>query len=134
MTRRALPLLVALALPLLAALPAHADDLPYPAGTSEQQIEGRKTILVLPRELSAKKRASLVVILHGAGGTATGMAGAFAGWAQDGYVVCAPKSKGQVWEQDDLARVLRIAAHLKRVLPIDPAKVRDMAAAHFGGA
>jgi dienelactone hydrolase len=120
---RTVPLLALPALLLLAALPSAADELPYPPGQSIQQLEGLKTVLVLPDGLDAAKPASLVVILHGAGGSATGMAGSFAPWAQDGYVVCAPKAADQTWEPDDLKRTLRICAHLKEVLPIDPKKV-----------
>ena len=101
---------------------AEDDSPPYAPGPSSHEIEGLQTELVVPGEIGAEK-ASLIVVLHGAGGTATGMAGSFAPWAQDGYVVCAPKSRGDVWEVDDLRRVLRIAAHLKEVLPIDPAKI-----------
>jgi predicted esterase len=102
---------------------AVADDLPYPAGSSSHAIEGLQTELVVPAGLSKEKPASLVVILHGYGGTSTGMAGALAAWAKDGYVVCAPKSTDTGWSDPDVAAVLRIAAHLKSVLPIDPAKV-----------
>ena len=118
-----------LVLGALGASPAasRAADLPYPAGSSSQAIEGLQTELVLPRDLSAEKRGSLVVILHGAGGTATGMAGTLASWAQHGYVVCAPKSVGQVWEPHDLEKVVKIAHHLLKVLPLDPARVHTSA-------
>ena len=102
---------------------ARGEGEPYPPGSSEQEIEGLAVSLVLPRRMEEETKASLLVVLHGAGGTASGMAASFAGWADDGYVVCAPKSRGQVWEKDDLDRALRIAKHLKAVLPIDPAKV-----------
>jgi len=119
---RALPL--PLLFGLLLALPAaRAEDLPYPPGTSTQEIEGLQTVLVLPSDLSAEKPASFIVVLHGAGGTASGMAGSFAPCAQEGYVVCAPQARDQTWEVEDLKRTLRIAAHLKEVLPIDPKKV-----------
>jgi poly(3-hydroxybutyrate) depolymerase len=111
----------------LAAIPAsgvaYGDGLPYPAGASSHKIEDLQTELVLPRDLSAEKKGSLVVILHGVGGTATGMAGALADWANHGYVVCAPKSTGQAWNDADVEAVKRIAAHLLAVLPIDPEKV-----------
>ncbi len=96
---------------------------PYPPGPSSQPIEGLQVELVVPRDLETGKKASLIVILHGAGGTATGMAGAFRAWADDGYVVCAPKSVGQTWSKSDLDAVLKIARHLEDVLPIDPDKV-----------
>lgn len=102
---------------------ARADDLPYPLGTSSQQIEGLQTELALPKDLSAEKKASLVVILHGNGGSATGMLGSLGEWPAKGYVVCAPKSTGIGWSDLDVTAVLKIAAHLLKVLPIDPAKV-----------
>jgi predicted esterase len=122
--RRTGPLL-ALSLPafLFFAAPASGEDPPYPAGPSTQTIEGLQVELDLPKEMSAQKPASLVVILHGAGGTATGMAGALRTWPAAGYVVCAPKSKGQVWSPTDVEAVKRIAAHLLKSLPIDPRRV-----------
>jgi predicted esterase len=115
-------LLVALILTLAAS--ARAEGLPYPAGPSSQSLEGLQTELNLPKDLGAEgKKGSLVVILHGAGGSATGMAGSLANWAQHGYVVCAPKSTGQTWSDADIAAVKRIAAHLLKVLPLDPLKV-----------
>ena len=120
---RTVPLLVLASLITLAAPSAVADELPYPPGQSIQQLEGLKTVLVLPDALDPERPASFVVILHGSGGTATGMAGSFAGWAKDNYVVCAPKAQDMTWEPDDLKRVLRICAHLKASLPIDAKKV-----------
>ncbi len=76
---------------LLAAIPAaRADEAPYPPGESTRTLEGLETVLILPRDLTAEKPASLLLILHGAGGTAVGMARSFAAWADDGYVVAAP--------------------------------------------
>ncbi len=108
---------------LLGAVSAAAEQPTYPEGSSVQEIEGLQVSLVVPPAPEDGAKHSLLIVLHGAGGTATGMAGSFAGWAQDGYVVCAPKSRGQVWEKDDLDRALRIAAHVKGALPIDADKV-----------
>lgn len=108
---------------LLLAGAAGADELPYPPGMSSHPIEGLQVELVLPQDLSAREPASLFIVLHGAGGTATGMAGRFRNLASDGYVVCAPKSKGQTWAKSDLDAVLRIALHLIEVLPIDKEKI-----------
>ncbi|MCA9317422.1 MAG: hypothetical protein KDB73_18190, partial [Planctomycetes bacterium] len=102
---------------------ARADDWPYPPGRSSPVIEGLTVELDLPRELSKDKPASMVVILHGAGGTATGMAGSLREWTGLGYVICAPKSTDQTWSAPDIQAVKRIAEHMKSVLPIDPAKV-----------
>ena len=90
-------LFVPIVLVALLAGQAAGEDLPYPAGQSTHEIEGLETILHLPDDLAVEKPASLVIILHGAGGTATGMAGALREWPKDGYVVCAPKSVGQTW-------------------------------------
>ena len=117
------PLFGACLVLLLAAPPASAEDPAYPAGRSTQTIEGLQVELGLPADLSKEKPASLVVILHGAGGSAMGMAGALRDWIPDGYVVCAPKSTGQVWSDSDVKLVKRIAQHLLKVLPIDPKRV-----------
>ncbi len=105
---------------LLAVAVAQEDSAP---GRSHRVIEGLDTWLLVPDGIDKEKPASLVVILHGLGGTASGMAGTLALWEDDGYVVCAPKSKGDGWTPADIKAVLRIAAHLKATLPIDPAKV-----------
>jgi|GEM_PF-2674304 len=111
---------------------ARAEDLPYPPGASSHAIEGLQTELVVPKDLSVATKASLVVILHGAGGSATGMAGTLASWAQHGYVVCAPKSVGQVWEAADLEKVVKIAQHLLKALPLDPARVHTVGYSNGG--
>ena len=105
--------------------PAQADaaDATYPEGRSTQEIEGLKVELGVPEGLSADKPGSLIVILHGAGGSATGMAASMREWIPEGYVVCAPKSSGQVWSDTDVKRVKTIAQHLLKVLPIDKTKV-----------
>ncbi|MDA1193826.1 MAG: hypothetical protein O2894_01440 [Planctomycetota bacterium] len=102
---------------------ARAEDLPYPAGRSTQQIEGLTVELALPASLDQAKPASLVVILHGAGGSATGMAAAMREWCEENYVVCAPKSGGDVWSDADVKRVKKIAQHLMAQLPIDAKKL-----------
>jgi hypothetical protein len=60
------------------------------------------------------------------------MAEAFEPWAKDGYVVCAPKAADMTWEHGDLERVLRLAAHLKKKLPIDETKVHVVGYSHRG--
>ena len=119
--RVALVLICAAVLAL--AQPVGAEDVPYAEGRSSVEIEGLVVKLNIPAGLSPEKPVSLVIVLHGAGGTAAGMAGSMHEWDDLGYVVCAPKSKGQVWTATDLSAVLRIAAHLKKVLPIDPKHV-----------
>ncbi|MGQ0612477.1 MAG: hypothetical protein ACT4PV_01835 [Planctomycetaceae bacterium] len=107
---------------LLLVAVAVADEGPAP-GKTNRVIEGLDTWLLVPDEIDKEKPASLVLILHGLGGTASGMAATLALWEDDGYVVCAPKSKGDGWSPADIKAVLRIGAHLKATLPIDPAKV-----------
>jgi poly(3-hydroxybutyrate) depolymerase len=123
---RSLPTLAVVAFAaLLAAGSARSDEAawPYPPGTSDHEIVGLRTWLVVPEALHREKPASLVVVLHGNGGTGSGMAGSLREWADDGYVVCAPKSTGLGWVTPDVQRVLRIAAHLKSALPIDARRV-----------
>ena len=117
-----LALVVGCVLQALATFAA-AEAPAYEPGRSSVEIEGLQVELNIPADLSADAPASLVVILHGAGGSATGMAGSLHEWGSGGYVVCAPKSKGDVWTKSDIEAVLRIAAHLKTKLPIDPKKV-----------
>ena len=112
-----LALFVALCVPT--PLFAKEAELPYAAGRSSHRIEGLQVELDVPKGLTVKKPASLVVILHGAGGTATGMAGALQSLSAENYVVCAPKSVGKVWEAPDLEKVKAITEHLLDVLPID---------------
>jgi predicted esterase len=126
---------LALCLCVVVALPrgAAADgELPYPAGRSTQSIEGLTVELGIPEKLSKEQPASLAVILHGAGGTATGMAAALREWIPLGYVVCAPKSKGQVWSDSDVGAVKRIIAHLRKVLPLDAAKTHVLGFSNGG--
>ncbi len=108
---------------LVGGVCAEDEALPFPEGRSTQQLEGLTVEVGLPKGLSKAKPASLVVVLHGAGGSATGMAAALREWIPDGYVVCAPKSSGQVWSDSDVGRVKKIMQHLLKVLPIDAAKV-----------
>ncbi len=108
---------------VLAVGAARADDAPYPAGESSPEIEGLSTTLVCPSEMSADKRCSLLLVMHGSGGTGSGMAHAFAGWAQDGYVVVAPQAHTNDWQPSELDAAKRIALHLEKVLPIDPKRL-----------
>jgi predicted esterase len=72
----------------------------------------------MPGEWDPAQERSLMVILHGAGGTETGMAGSLAHLAEDGFVVVAPKSAGPTWAKADLDAVRRIVADLKKRLRI----------------
>jgi poly(3-hydroxybutyrate) depolymerase len=108
----------AAALALVLALAGSEGDAPFPPGTSSQRLEGLACSLVMPEAFDPAKERSMIVILHGAGGTETGMAGSLAHLAADDFVVLAPKSAGQTWAKADLDAVLRIVADLKRRLRI----------------
>ena len=112
-------LLLALASPTV----ADEEAWPYPAGRTIKTIEGLKTYLHLPETLSRERPASLVIVLHSAGGSPGTMADRFEAWSHDGYVVCAPKAQDITWEPNDLKKIVLVATHLKTVLPIDPKKV-----------
>ncbi len=95
-----------LALLAAVALPAAADgDAPFPAGESQQELHGLQWTVVMPERFDPSSEHSLVVVLHGLGGPASGMARSLAFLAPEDYVVVAPKSRGQGWEADDLERV-----------------------------
>jgi len=103
----------------LLAVAAHAQDLPYKPGRSVHTIEGLKTALVVPDEISKEKPASLVVLLHGLGDSGENLIHALASWGRDGYLICAPSCTDRAWSAADVKAVLRIAQHLRKVMPID---------------
>lgn len=116
--RRLTALLVAVA--ILACVPARAqeEEPPYPRGSSSQRFADLKFQLVLPDDYDPQQEYSLIVILHGAGGTETGMAGALQALASRGFVVCAPKSTAETWNDADVRRVKEITQHLMDVLSV----------------
>jgi len=77
--------------------------------------------LHVPAESQGK--CSLVVLLHGNGDNGANLIGAMAEWVPQGYLICAPSARQTSWSPADLAATLRIAAHLKREMPIDPKRV-----------
>lgn len=112
-------LLGACALAVVALGSATAQEAsPFPPGMSSQTLEGLQVSIVMPPEFDPSRERSMMVILHGAGGTETGMAGSLQHLAQQEFVVVAPKSKGQTWDANDLAAVRRIVADLKKRLRI----------------
>ncbi len=111
-------LTLALALAAAGSPPAAGGEPPFPAGYSEQTLEGLRCAVVMPETFDAEKERSLVVILHGLGGTESGMARSLEPLAKEEFVVLAPKSKGQGWEKSDLDAVRRIVADLKKRLRI----------------
>lgn len=109
-------LLLPLLLALLPAVPA--EDPPFPPGLSSHVLEGLRCSVVMPPEFDPAKERSLLVILHGAGGTETGMAGSLQFLAAREFVVVAPKSKAATWDGKDLDAVRRIVADLRKRLRI----------------
>jgi predicted esterase len=90
-----------------------ADDAPFPAGESAHELQGLACSIVMPPDFDADAERSMILILHGFGGTETGMARSLAHLAKDDFVIVAPKSKGDGWEAGDLDRVKRIVADVK---------------------
>ncbi|MBM4013523.1 MAG: hypothetical protein FJ293_00960 [Planctomycetes bacterium] len=91
---------------------------PFPAGESTQQLEGLKCTLVMPGGFDAAKERSLVVILHGNGGSDDGMARSLLHLCKEDFVVLAPKSTGLGWNAADVAAVRRMTADLKQRLRV----------------
>ncbi len=97
---------------------AHAEDEPFPDGTSSHQLHGLRCSIVVPPEFDVSAEHSMVVLLHGAGGTETGMASALAFLTKDDFVILAPKSRGATWAAKDLPDVRAIVKDLKGQLNI----------------
>jgi predicted esterase len=111
------------ALLLVALVPAFAEEekkkSPYPTGSTSQKHSGLKFQLVIPNDYDPAQKYGLMVVLHGAGGTETGMAGSLAPLAEEWFVVCAPKSRAATWSKQDLDDVKNIIRHLMDVLSIE---------------
>ena len=121
----------ALAALLLAAAVA-ADGPSYPAGRSEHVLEGSRTALLIPEDLSPRDPASLVLLLHGAGDNGPNLAHVLRDWPAQGYVVCAPSATDGTWDDRDLDTVRRIAAHLLEELPIDRERIHAVGYSNGG--
>lgn len=130
------PATAALALVLALAAggsPAVAvEDPPFPSGTSSQTLEGLRCSVVMPEAFDPAKERSLLVVLHGAGGTETGMAGTMAGMAAEDFVVVAPKSTADTWAKSDLDAVRRITASLKKRLKIGAGRLHGIGFSNGG--
>lgn len=111
------------AAPPPAAPPPAAAEAPFPPGMSSATLEGLRCSVVMPPEWDPAKERSLVVILHGNGGTETGMAGSLQFLAEREFVVVAPKSRGLGWDAKDVEAVRRITADLKKRLKVGPARL-----------
>jgi predicted esterase len=108
---------ISLLLASLSLLP-QAQAAPFPAGESTQQLEGLKCTLEMPSGFDVAKEHSLIVILHGNGGTDDGMARSLMHLCKDDFVVLAPKSTGVGWSATDVDAVRRMAADLKKRLHV----------------
>lgn len=107
----------------LAAL-ARAGDLPYPPGRSDHELEGLQVSLLVPDGYGKERPGSLIVLLHGSGDSGQDLIRGMTRWGDAGYLVCAPTATvRQAWSANDLKLVLKIAARLKKEMPIDPRKV-----------
>ncbi len=111
-------------IPLVAS--ARAEDQPFPAGTSTHEMHGLQCTMVMPKDYDPAAEHSLVVILHGMGGTGTGMASSIAFTAANGFVVCAPKSRGQGWSAEDVGDVRTIVAELKKTLNVGASRLHGV--------
>ncbi len=121
---------------LLAALPGAREfpqeAAPFPAGESTQKLEGLKCTVEMPRGFDIAKEHSLVVILHGNGGTDDGMARALMHICKDDFVVVAPKSTGLGWSAPDIEAVRRITAHLKARLHVGERRLHGIGFSNGG--
>ena len=103
---------------------ARAQDLPYPAGPSAHKLEGLDTSLLVPEGMTRESPGSMIVLLHGSGDSGANLIRGMTRWRDAGYLVCAATATDRrAWSANDLKLVLKIAAHLKKVMPIDPKKV-----------
>lgn len=120
---RVLPLLATFVLGL-AARGACAEEPAFPAGPSAHKLEGLDTSLHVPDGFGADKPGSMIVLLHGSGDSGANLIRGMTHWVQAGYLVCAPTATvRQSWSANDIKLVLKIAAHVKKVMPVDPRKV-----------
>ncbi len=127
--RRAAVLLI-----LFLAAPVFSQDaeLPYPKGNTAQEREGLKFKLVIPDDYDPAKEWSLIVILHGAGGSHDNMALSLTPLVKDGFIVCAPKSPGPTWDAGEVAVVRKIVKHLLEVLSIGEKRLHGLGFSNGG--
>ena len=127
---------IAFALVLFLVVPAVAEEgkgpSPYPTGSSSQNHAGLRFQIVIPGDYDPAKKYALMVVLHGAGGTETGMAASLQPLAEEWFVVFAPKSREATWTKQDLEDVKTIIGHLTDVLSIDEGHLHGMGFSNGG--
>jgi len=120
----------ALALPVGARLSARPGTPTAPATLGEQSLslgDGRDGLLYVPASYAAAKPAPLVLMLHGATGSARGALRPFRELADDaGLVLLAPESRGTTWDAiradygPDIAFIDRALAWVFQRVAVDP--------------
>jgi predicted esterase len=128
MRRAMLPLFLLLVAPVL----AQDAGLPYPKGSTEQEREGLRFMLVIPDDYDPAREWSLFVILHGNGGSHVNMALSAGPLVKDGFIVCAPKSRQLGWDGRDIEDVKKIVAHLKQCLSIGKNRLHGLGFSNGG--
>jgi hypothetical protein len=83
--------------------------------------------LILPTDYDASKKYALIIGLHGMNGKASNVAGGFAPLTREGFVVCAPQSSRQGWDQPNVEKAKAVLTHLIDVLSIDEKKLHGVA-------
>jgi predicted esterase len=95
-------------------------------------MEGLNVVIEMPEAFDPSKERSMVVILHGAGGTEVGMARSLAHLTKLDYVVVAPKSTAATWSEPDLAAVRKITADLKKRLRVGERRLHGVGFSNGG--
>jgi hypothetical protein len=118
--------LLLLLLPVLLPLSAGAraeDAAPYPAGVSEQVIDGRTVLLRIPPGPPPKQATWGLVLALG------GKLEELAVLSEQEYVVClvGPKDKGRGWTGSETKELWALVDLLAKKLPIDPKRMHGMA-------
>ena len=124
--------LVLLILFLVAPVLAQDAEPPYPKGSSEQEREGLKFMLVVPDDYDPAKEWSMIVILHGNGGSHVNMSLSVGPLGKEGFIICAPKSRAAGWDGRDVADVRKIVVHLKETLSIGKNRLHGLGFSNGG--
>jgi phospholipase/carboxylesterase len=111
----------------------HSGDTMDHGGRGVQALglaSGRDGLLYVPKRYDAAKPASLLVLLHGAGGQATHLVEPFVETAEArGYLILAPESRGRTWDVilggygPDVAFIDRALGHVFERYAVDPKRI-----------